>query len=228
MQYKMLLRLPNNNFKCGRISTSSRYNSVVNSIKQSPQSSSSSSSLYSFYRNRIAKFGLCGLGVVVTVYSHSAACAGATVDNNTKSSNNKNKYIAYNDNSNGNSNHGDDDDFMAMILMKYGAHIQQVSFGSIMGFCSGVALKKVGDEAAVVVGLGFVILQALQYLGYIKIDYNKLSDDVTKTIDADSDGKLTISDFLIIYSKLKKIMLYNLPSSGGFLSGFITGIVYAR
>lgn len=62
-------------------------------------------------------------------------------------------------------------------------YVTQLSFGSVMGFCSGYALKKIGKAAAVVVGCGFVALQTCVSFGYLKVDWARLSEDAQKKLD---------------------------------------------
>jgi len=97
-----------------------------------------------------------------------------------------------------------------------------------MGVCTGVALKRLGNETAAVLGFGFVILQGLSYLGYIKIDYRKVQDDATKLIDADGDSKITTNDALVLWEKVKDVLSYNLPSASGFSAGVALGVYFGR
>ena len=97
-----------------------------------------------------------------------------------------------------------------------------------MGICSGVALKRLGNEFAVIIGMGFVCLQGLSYMGYITIDYNKVANDAKKLADADGDGKLTVKDLHILWNQFKNIVTYNLPSAGGFSAGFVLGVYFGR
>jgi uncharacterized membrane protein (Fun14 family) len=75
------------------------------------------------------------------------------------------------------------DDPMATAIEKIKPLMAQMSFGSVMGFCSGYALKKVGKAAAVVLGCGFVALQTCVSFGYLKVDWQKISDDTQKKLD---------------------------------------------
>ena len=62
--------------------------------------------------------------------------------------------------------------------------LMKMSVGSVMGYCSGYALKKVGKAMAVVVGLGFVGLQSAAYGGYITVNWMKVADDaIIKPLD---------------------------------------------
>jgi uncharacterized membrane protein (Fun14 family) len=78
-------------------------------------------------------------------------------------------------------------DPMATAIAKLQPLVTQISFGSIMGFCSGYALKKAGKAAAILVGTGFVALQTAQSYGYIQLDWKKISDDAMKPLDTVSE-----------------------------------------
>jgi len=45
-----------------------------------------------------------------------------------------------------------------------------------MGFCSGIAVKRVGETIAYLVGVVFIGLQVAQYNGLIDIDWLKIRD----------------------------------------------------
>jgi uncharacterized membrane protein (Fun14 family) len=77
-------------------------------------------------------------------------------------------------------------------LDKLKPYMAQLSFGSVMGFCSGYALKKIGKAAAVVVGCGFVALQTCVSFGYLKVDWAKVSEDAQKKLDQVSWSSLTL------------------------------------
>lgn len=102
--------------------------------------------------------------------------------------------------------------------------IAKISFGSVVGFFSGYALKQVGKVAAVVLGAGFIAVQTCVSYGYIRIDWGKVKDDAIKTVDTDGDGKLGADDLKIYWTKLKSLLTENLPNSGGFSVGFFWGI----
>jgi uncharacterized membrane protein (Fun14 family) len=62
--------------------------------------------------------------------------------------------------------------------------LANISFGGVMGFCSGMAMKKVGEKLAVVIGCGFVALQAAVSYGYIEgVNWAKIQADVSKGLD---------------------------------------------
>jgi len=73
-------------------------------------------------------------------------------------------------------------------------------------------------------GVSFMGLQYLSYLGYIQIDYLKLSKDAQTVLDADKDGELTEKDFMLLWRRFLDIMSYNVPGGGGFIAGLLVGI----
>jgi len=78
-------------------------------------------------------------------------------------------------------------DPMAMAIDKAKPIIAKISFGTIMGYCSGYALKKAGKLAAIVLGAGFITVQTCVSYGYLEVDWNKVKDDAVKKV------KVTVS-----------------------------------
>ena len=113
---------------------------------------------------------------------------------------------------------------MAQALEKLSPAMSQLSVGSVMGFCSGYAMKKVGKALAVVVGLGFVALQTAASYGYLEIKWQKISDAAKKSVDPNSDGKFDKEDIIILWKKVKAVLTTNLPSNAGFSLGFLCGL----
>ena len=61
----------------------------------------------------------------------------------------------------------------------------QIGVGGIMGYCTGMAMKKVGKVLATVLGLGFVAVQSAAYAGYIQVNWKQIGDDaIVKRIDS--------------------------------------------
>jgi len=52
-----------------------------------------------------------------------------------------------------------------------------------MGYCSGMAFRRVGRALGVVIGVGFMGVQAAAASGYIDVDWNKVKDDAIKPFD---------------------------------------------
>lgn len=117
-------------------------------------------------------------------------------------------------------------DSVEQAIEKAKPFLANLSFGAVMGYCSGTAMKKVGQALAMVIGLGFIGLQTAASTGYITIDWMKVKDDVAKKIDANNDGKLDAEDLKLYWRKIRAMLTDKLPSAGGFSLGFLYGVRY--
>lgn len=109
------------------------------------------------------------------------------------------------------------------LIDQYSGLVSRLGFSGIMGVCTALAFKRVSRQAAVAVGAVFAGLQALAYAGYIKVDYQKVSDDAQRAMDVTGDGKFDKEDVKVIWSRLYDMLAYQLPNSAGFASGFALG-----
>lgn len=74
-------------------------------------------------------------------------------------------------------------DQVSEIIKANGPAMNQLGFGGVMGYCSGMAFRRVGRVVGVVIGVGFMGAQAAAASGYVDIDWNKVKDDAIKQID---------------------------------------------
>lgn len=72
-----------------------------------------------------------------------------------------------------------------------------------------MALKRVGQAAATVLGIGFVTLQTLQYYGYVEVSHDKFKVTVEDMLDMNNDGKVDQSDTKQMFNKLMGVLSYN-------------------
>jgi uncharacterized membrane protein (Fun14 family) len=72
--------------------------------------------------------------------------------------------------------------------------------------------------------MGFVVMQTLQYSGYIQVDHGKLRKDVESMFDLDQDGDVDEDDANMAYLKVLSVLQYNMPAGGGFGAGFLGGL----
>jgi uncharacterized membrane protein (Fun14 family) len=114
--------------------------------------------------------------------------------------------------------------YLFIALEKLKPIFSNLSFGAVMGYCSGTALKKVGRALAVVIGIGFIGLQTAVSAGFITVDWSKISGHVKNKIDATGDGKLDIDDAKAYWKKLKSVLTNKVPAAGGFSLGFLYGV----
>ena len=115
---------------------------------------------------------------------------------------------------------------LLLLIDRLKPALTKITFGSLVGYCSGVATKKIGRALAIVAGMGFMIVQGAVYSGYIDVDWKKVQDDVASKVDANKDGSLTAEDAKAYWKKLKQILTHNIPNAGGFSLGFLYGVTY--
>ncbi len=56
------------------------------------------------------------------------------------------------------------EDPLSQIIEKAKPHISTLTFGSVVGYCSGAAAKKVGKALAVLAGVCFIAVQSGMYV----------------------------------------------------------------
>jgi len=92
-----------------------------------------------------------------------------------------------------------------------------------MGYCSGMAFRRVGKFVGLVIGVGFMGMQTAKNMGYIDVDWNKIKDDAIKPLDMNSDGKVDAQDIEVLWKRSQAIMKDSVPEAGGFSAGFLLG-----
>lgn len=139
-------------------------------------------------------------------------------------------YCAADDNKDDSKNNTNNkkNDEITVLITKMSPLVSKLGFGGVMGYFAGAAVKRFGEEVAVVIGISFIGLQALSYFGFINVDYGKIKNEVEKKLDVTGDGKFDTSDALAIWNELKKILTHSLPSAGGFSLGLALGLYYGR
>eukprot|EP01137_Pigoraptor_chileana_P010507 Opistho-2@60282 len=100
----------------------------------------------------------------------------------------------------------------------------EITLGSISGFCTGYAAKKLGKAAAFVIGLGFLGIQGAAYSGYINVNWLKVQKDLIKALDTNEDGKIDSHEMKHYMEKAVTIARYQMPTSTGFVAGLLVGI----
>jgi uncharacterized membrane protein (Fun14 family) len=75
-------------------------------------------------------------------------------------------------------------DAVESALEKATPFLTNVTFGGMMGYTTGYAMKKIGKAVAFLVGITFIALQTGVYAGYIDVDWLKIKDSALKQIDA--------------------------------------------
>jgi uncharacterized membrane protein (Fun14 family) len=115
-------------------------------------------------------------------------------------------------------------DVVESILEKAKPALANFGFGTVAGYCSGLAMIKVGRALAVAVGTVFVGLQMAVAFGYIDVNWKKVADNAKAKMDVNSDGTLNKEDVKEYWRRLKTLLTHKIPSAGGFSLGFLYGV----
>lgn len=118
---------------------------------------------------------------------------------------------------------GSNDDAVAKAIKVAGPIVAKLGLGGVLGYCAGASAKYYGKKAAIFIGGTFAGLQYLSYKGYLKIDYGAVEREIVRKLDLNADGKLDISDFLIMWQEVKGVLIHGLPGAAGFVPGLLLG-----
>ncbi len=93
----------------------------------------------------------------------------------------------------------------------------------IVGFLVGLALKRVGQLVAVLLGLAVALLQGMAHVGFVTVHWDRIQDFVRATVDLNKDGRVDEQDLQHLVGGLG-IATMGLPSLGGFAMGLLLGL----
>ncbi|CAO3609404.1 unnamed protein product [Cunninghamella echinulata] len=105
-------------------------------------------------------------------------------------------------------------------------HKGEVSFGVILGFCTGYLIKKVGKLFAMIIGVGFISLQYLSFNGFITIHWDRMEGNYQKQLGAEKDGRVTRKHVTNKWNAFVGFLTYNLQFKSTFLVGLYGGLRY--
>jgi len=90
------------------------------------------------------------------------------------------------------------------------------------GLCTGMAVKHIGKQVGILMGVTFLGLQTLQHFGYVSVNWEKADKDFKKVLGEEGDG----DDKTLInaQSAFHKICTANLPNATGFSAGLLIGL----
>ncbi|XP_051013057.1 FUN14 domain-containing protein 2-like [Acomys russatus] len=102
----------------------------------------------------------------------------------------------------------------------------QLLIGGVTGWCTGFIFQKVGKLAATAVGGGFFLLQLANHTGYIKVDWQRVENDMKKAKEQLKIRKSTQIP-TEVKSKAEEVVSFvkkNVLITGGFFGGFLLGM----
>ena len=100
----------------------------------------------------------------------------------------------------------------------------KIGYGYAVGYCSGYCVRKMAKLGALLVGGTFFIVQSLAYQGYVKINKDRVKNDIDIMLDMNGDGKIDTKDAELAFYKINDLLSYHLPSGGGFSAGLFMGL----
>jgi len=99
---------------------------------------------------------------------------------------------------------------------------KQIAVGGAAGWAAGYVTMKAGKMAATAIGGTLLLLQIAHHKGYIKVDWNKVSNDSVTMADK-LKQKLHIKS-KSGFEKFQEWSAKNIYLAGGFTGGFFLGI----
>ncbi|TPX67229.1 hypothetical protein SpCBS45565_g03890 [Spizellomyces sp. 'palustris'] len=106
------------------------------------------------------------------------------------------------------------------------ANLSEISMATMLGASAGFATKKMAKTGGLVVGIGFMGIQALVHADILKVNWPRVENLLIGKVDQDGDGKLTHKDLQIGVTRLLRNLTTDLPSSAGFAAAFAVGFRY--
>jgi len=99
---------------------------------------------------------------------------------------------------------------------------KQLGVGAAAGWISGYLAMKVGKAAATAVGGSLILLQIAHYKGYVKINWNQLTND-SQTICEQMRDKLSKNTKTGV-QKFQEFASENVYLASGYAGGFLIGM----
>lgn len=99
---------------------------------------------------------------------------------------------------------------------------KQMVVGGSAGWLAGYTMMKVGKMAATAIGGTLLILQIAHHKGYIKVDWNRMTNDTSSM--ADKLKKKLHMKSKSGFEKFQDFAAQNIYVAGGFTGGFFLGI----
>jgi uncharacterized membrane protein (Fun14 family) len=106
----------------------------------------------------------------------------------------------------------------SQILDVVAPYLGQISFGGLVGFATGYAVKKIGKIALFVVGTIFMLLQVLAYMGIIEINWLRIQQFAEPALQRPALEN-ALNGFI-------GVLTNNLPFAGSFIPGFLLGLKF--
>ena len=99
------------------------------------------------------------------------------------------------------------------------------SFGVASGYACGYFAKKGAKVAMVGFGGVFMMFQTAAHMGYVKVDMEKIENDMLKLVDTNGDGKIDEADAKIWLGRTTDFLVFDTKiAAPSFATGFLLGL----
>jgi uncharacterized membrane protein (Fun14 family) len=88
----------------------------------------------------------------------------------------------------------------------------QLSLGSILGFATGYACKRIGQLLLVMVGIEVVTLQLMARKGWVRVNWRAIERDLALHVEQDG------------FERVLEELRYKIPFAGAFTAGMYAGV----
>ncbi|CBH11919.1 hypothetical protein, conserved [Trypanosoma brucei gambiense DAL972] len=116
--------------------------------------------------------------------------------------------------------------FVSRMLSFWPKVTQEIGVSSILGAAVGVTSRRLTSDALYGTGLAFIVLQFLNFFGYIQINWKKVEMDAGKVLDQNGDNKLNQLDLKALMQRFILYVGQGVGDIGGFVTGFYFGARY--
>nr|CCC91107.1 conserved hypothetical protein [Trypanosoma congolense IL3000] len=118
-----------------------------------------------------------------------------------------------------------EDDFIHKLPAFYPRISKEIGMSSILGAAVGVTSKRLTSDALYGTGLAIIILQFLNFFGYIQVNWKKMESDAVKVIDKDDDCLKRV-DVNTFFQRFICFVGKGVGDISGFMAGFYVGARY--
>eukprot|EP00879_Flechtneria_rotunda_P002561 GHRR01002760.1.p1 GENE.GHRR01002760.1~~GHRR01002760.1.p1 ORF type:complete len:272 (+),score=79.11 GHRR01002760.1:247-1062(+) len=116
------------------------------------------------------------------------------------------------------------DAFVERMWDLSGPILNNMGFSGLLGTCAAAAFKFVGRTLAASLGIGLILIQVLAHYNLITVNWSVVHQQAREVLDRTGDGRLDQDDFKRWTKQGLIILSEGVPSTTGFLIGFLLGL----
>lgn len=102
--------------------------------------------------------------------------------------------------------------------------VSTLGISGLTGVATAMTVKAVARSTMYALGGIAILLQCLQYKGFITINWEEMEKQGKALLDINNDGQTNADDFKFLHRKALSVLSTGLPSAAGFYAGFTLGL----